>query len=343
MPVRPEVKLGDYTNFNFKPEIETIDDAQGRQGDRRAARPERDADPVEDRGAKNGDYAVIGSRGPATAQPFEGGSAERMPLILGEERLIPGFEENLVGLKVGDHEELRHHVPGRLRRGSLAGQAAHFDVEVRELREKVLPEADDEFARSMGDFADLADDARGDPPAARAQRPRPGAPRVRRPDHRVRGRQRHARAAGRPGRPGGRGDARRVPWLARAPGDLRGGVPEGHRARRDADLHAEFRPARREAGQGPARPVEGRRGRGRRGARGGGRGRGRARARALRERPEARAATSTRSGAASFIRSSLRRSRTGREARRRLAGRPPGAPAAPARRGSAPSAIDRPP
>ena len=58
--------------------------------------------PVEDRGARNGDYAVIGYSGTKAGVPFEGGSAERMPLILGEERLIPGFEANLLGLQPGE-------------------------------------------------------------------------------------------------------------------------------------------------------------------------------------------------------------------------------------------------
>jgi trigger factor len=88
--------------------------------------------------------------------PFEGGTAERMPLIIGEDRLIPGFEDNLVGLSVGDKKGFDITFPEDYGEESLAGKQAHFEVEVRELREKVLPDADDDFARSMGDFADLA-------------------------------------------------------------------------------------------------------------------------------------------------------------------------------------------
>jgi trigger factor len=79
-----------------------------------------------------------------------------MPLIIGEDRLIPGFEDELVGLNVGDTKGFDITFPADYAEESLAGQQAHFEVELRELREKILPDADDDFARSMGDFADLA-------------------------------------------------------------------------------------------------------------------------------------------------------------------------------------------
>ena len=71
---------------------------------------------VEDRGAKDGDYAVISFVGTRDGEPFEGGTSDRMPLILGQERLIPGFEANLVGLEVGGDDRVRHHLPRGLRR-----------------------------------------------------------------------------------------------------------------------------------------------------------------------------------------------------------------------------------
>ncbi len=100
---------------------------------------------------------MIGFVGTKDGEPFEGGTSERMPLILGEERLIPGFEANLDGLTVGDTTEFDITFPDDYADRNLAGQVAHFSVELRELREKVLPEADDEFARSMGDYAGLAE------------------------------------------------------------------------------------------------------------------------------------------------------------------------------------------
>jgi trigger factor len=78
-----------------------------------------------------------------------------MPLILGHERLIPGFETNLNGLKVGDTTEFDITFPEDYGEATLAGQQAHFEAGILELREKVLPDADDEFAQSLGDYADM--------------------------------------------------------------------------------------------------------------------------------------------------------------------------------------------
>jgi len=75
-----------------------------------------------------------------------------MPLILGQERLIPGFETNLVGLAVGDTTEFDITFPDDYPETILAGQPAHFSAELKELREKILPDLDDDFVASLGDF-----------------------------------------------------------------------------------------------------------------------------------------------------------------------------------------------
>jgi trigger factor len=155
VPVRPEVTLGDYKNFNFRPEIETIDDARVDQVIEELRDQTATLAPVEDRGAQDGDYAVISFVGTRDGQPFEGGTSERMPLILGQERLIPGFEANLIGKKVGETTEFDITFPDDYGEPTLAGQVAHFSVELRELREKILPDLDDDFLASLGDFASL--------------------------------------------------------------------------------------------------------------------------------------------------------------------------------------------
>jgi len=154
--VRPEVKLGDYNGFKFSPEIETIDASKVDKVIEELADQNATLAPVEDRGAQNGDYAVIGYVGTRDGVPFEGGSSDRMPLILGDERLIPGFEANLLGLKPGESSGFDLTFPDDYAEASLAGQLAHFAVDMRELRVKVLPTIDDEFARSMGAYEDLA-------------------------------------------------------------------------------------------------------------------------------------------------------------------------------------------
>ena len=154
--VRPEVTLGDYRNFNFGPEIEPTDDARVDKVVDELRDQNATLAPVEDRAAQDGDYAVIGFTGTRDGVPFDGGSSERMPLILGQERLIPGFEANLVGLRVGESTEFDVTFPDDYGEAALAGQTATFAVDLKELREKVLPELDDEFVHQMGDFPDLA-------------------------------------------------------------------------------------------------------------------------------------------------------------------------------------------
>ena len=154
--VRPEVRLGDYRGFNFKPEIDTIDADKVQKVLDELRDQNASLSPVEDRGAKNGDYAVIGYTGTRDGTPFDGGSAERMPLILGEERLIPGFEANLLGLRPAETAGFDITFPDDYPEASLAGKPVRFDVELKELREKVLPPEDDDFARSIGQFEDLA-------------------------------------------------------------------------------------------------------------------------------------------------------------------------------------------
>jgi trigger factor len=153
--VRPEVTLGDYKDFNFKPEIEVIDDARVDKVVEELRDQNATLAAVEDRGAADGDYAVISFVGTRDGQPFDAGTSERMPLILGQERLIPGFEANLIGLKVGDTTEFDITFPEDYPEGSMAGESAHFSVELKELREKILPELDEDFLASLGDFASL--------------------------------------------------------------------------------------------------------------------------------------------------------------------------------------------
>ena len=154
--VRPEVALGDYRRFPFKPEIDAVDDEKIARVVDELREQQATLVPVEDRGAAAGDYAVIGFVGTRDGAPFEGGSAERMPLVIGEDRLIPGFEAHLLGRRPGDDVEFDITFPDDYQEESLRGAPVHFAVTIRELRAKVLPEADDDWARSLGDYADLA-------------------------------------------------------------------------------------------------------------------------------------------------------------------------------------------
>jgi trigger factor len=153
--IRPMVRLGDYKQFNFAPEIETIDDPKVDKVLEELRDQNAILEPVEGRAAEKGDYAVIAFQGTRDGQPFEGGTSERMPLVIGDERLIPGFEDHLIGLRVGDQAEFDITFPEDYAETSLAGQTSHFSVDVKELRAKVLPELGDDFAQELGPYESL--------------------------------------------------------------------------------------------------------------------------------------------------------------------------------------------
>ncbi len=155
--VRPEVTLGAYDDFKFKPEVNAVDQTMVDKVVDELRDAEGHLEPVSGRGAKKGDYAVIGFVGTRDGVPFDGGTSERMPLVMGDDRLIPGFEDHLVGAEKGETREFDIVFPDDYQEETLRGQTAHFSVEVKELREKILPVADDEFARSVGKFADMAE------------------------------------------------------------------------------------------------------------------------------------------------------------------------------------------
>ena len=153
--VPPEVTLGDYAGFNFLPEIEPTDDAKMSSVIDELRDQNATLRPVEDRPAQTGDYAVIGFVGTRDGVPFEGGVGRADAADPRRGPAHPGFEGHVAGLTVGGSTEFEIDFPTDYAEASLAGQTAHFAVDLKELREKILPDLDDEFARAMGDFADL--------------------------------------------------------------------------------------------------------------------------------------------------------------------------------------------
>jgi trigger factor len=155
--VRPEVKLGDFENFKFKPEVPAVDETMVEKVLDELRDSEAHLEQMDGRSAQKGDYAIIGFEGTRDGVPFEGGSSERMPMILGEDRLIPGFEDHIVGMTKDDEREFDIVFPDDYQEESLRGRTTHFKVTLKDLRAKVRPEANDEFAKSVGKFADMAE------------------------------------------------------------------------------------------------------------------------------------------------------------------------------------------
>jgi trigger factor len=156
LPVRPAVKLGAYTDYPFKLEIQEITEESVNKviDDLRDQHASLVA--VEERGAEKGDYAVVALEAKRDGQPVEGLTSDRFPLIIGSERLVPGFEEQLVGLREGEPKDFSLTFPDDYPDESMRGATMDVHVELRELRTKELPDADDDFAQEIGDYADLA-------------------------------------------------------------------------------------------------------------------------------------------------------------------------------------------
>lgn len=156
IPVRPEVRLGAYEDYPFQPEVEPTDEERIAKVLEQLRDQQASLVPVEGRGAQDGDYAVIGFEGRRDGEVIDGASSERLPLVIGRERMIPGFETQLLGMAEGDAKSFQVTFPDDYGDSGLAGQEADFAVTMRELREKSPPDLDDEFARSLGDHRDLA-------------------------------------------------------------------------------------------------------------------------------------------------------------------------------------------
>jgi trigger factor len=155
LPLRPEVKLGAYRDYPFSVDLEEVDDQRIDKVIDELRDQQADLVPVEGRGAQNGDYAVIRYAGSRGGEPIAGAQSERMPLIVGSERLIPGFEEQLLGATEGEQRSFSLTFPQDYPQKELAAVEADFEVTLLELREKRAPAADDDFARQLGDYADL--------------------------------------------------------------------------------------------------------------------------------------------------------------------------------------------
>jgi trigger factor len=110
-----------------------------------------------DREARDGDAVLMDFEGKIDGEPFEGGSGKDYMLQLGAGRVVPGFEEALAGVKAGDEVQANFEFPDDYHSEDLRGKPATFDIEVKEVREKELPDLDDSFAVEASEFDTLAE------------------------------------------------------------------------------------------------------------------------------------------------------------------------------------------
>ena len=147
VPVKPEVKLGDYKGISFKKVEYNVTDADI-DADVKALQ-ERNSRMVEitDREAQNGDTVIIDFSGSIDGVKFDGGTAEKQPLTIGEGRFIPGFEEQVVGMKIGEEKDITVKFPEDYFSADLKGKDAVFAIKLHEIKVKELPELNDEFIK----------------------------------------------------------------------------------------------------------------------------------------------------------------------------------------------------
>ena len=112
---------------------------------------------VEDRAVKDGDMTTIDFEGFVDGEAFEGGKGEDYPLTIGSHSFIDNFEEQIIGMNIGDEKEINVTFPEEYHAEELKGKPAMFKVKVKEIKEKVLPELDDDFAQDVSDFDTLAE------------------------------------------------------------------------------------------------------------------------------------------------------------------------------------------
>lgn len=149
--VMPEFTPVDVSTLTIERPVAEIADEQieealkriAEQNTKFEARPEGEA-------SQDGDAVIVDFVGKIDGEAFDGGTAEQQAVVLGSNRFIPGFEEQLLGVKAGDEKELNVSFPEDYPSADLAGKAAVFETKIHEVRAPQTPEVDDEFAKGLG-------------------------------------------------------------------------------------------------------------------------------------------------------------------------------------------------
>ncbi|MBE6092869.1 MAG: trigger factor, partial [Selenomonas ruminantium] len=153
---RPEVKLGEYKGLKVEKNVEAVTDEdvekqlktfQDRQG--------KMVDAPEGSEVKDGDFTTLDFEGFVDGEAFEGGKGQDYPLQIGSGSFIPGFEDQLIGAKIGEEKEVNVTFPEEYHAKELAGKAATFKCTIRSIKQKELPAMDDELAKKVSKFETL--------------------------------------------------------------------------------------------------------------------------------------------------------------------------------------------
>ncbi len=155
--LKPEVKLGKYKGVKVNKIDTTVTDEEVDAEINRERENNARNIAVDDRPVKDGDMITLDFEGFIDGEAFEGGKGENNPLTIGSGAFIPGFEEQLVGAKIGEETEVKVTFPEDYQAEHLQGREAVFKCTVKEIKERELPELNDEFASDVSEFETLAE------------------------------------------------------------------------------------------------------------------------------------------------------------------------------------------
>ena len=148
-PVYPDVELGDYKNLGYKVEEVNVSDEDVEKEVEKLKEQKADLELKEDGAVEDGDITVIDFEGFKDGKPFDGGKAENYELTIGSGSFIPGFEDQLIGMKSGEEKDINVSFPEDYHVDELKGQPVVFKVKLHEIKRKVLAVIDDELIKDL--------------------------------------------------------------------------------------------------------------------------------------------------------------------------------------------------
>lgn len=155
--VKPDVKLGSYKGIEVAKQVVEVTDAEvDAEVDKLRDQNARSIT-IEDQPVQDKDIIKLDYEGSVDGVPFEGGKAEDAELVIGSHTFIDNFEEQLIGMNIGDEKEINVTFPEEYHAENLKGKAAVFKCKINAITRKELPEADDEFAQEVSEFDTLAE------------------------------------------------------------------------------------------------------------------------------------------------------------------------------------------
>ena len=146
-PVKPEVVLGEYKGINFKKAVYNVKDEEIEDEIKRLQERNSRMIDVTDRAVKDGDTVIIDYSGSVDGVKFDGGTAEKQTLVIGSKTFIPGFEDQVIGMNIGEERDINVKFPEEYHAENLKGKDAVFAIKLHEIKVKELPEVNDDFIK----------------------------------------------------------------------------------------------------------------------------------------------------------------------------------------------------